>query len=270
MKKVSIIIACYNHAKFLEKSISSALSQDYPNLEVIVANDGSTDNSLEVALKFNNIKLISHENKGVIYTRNNAIKESKGYYILPLDADDYLASDDVVSKMVAKLEKEEADLISGNFQEFGESNKLFKAESKESKDLLTSNHIPATSLYTKKIFNKVGGYSEKMKGGYEDWEFNIKVFNAGKIAKIDKIIFYYRIQKNSRNKDASKKAIQLFNIIVDNNKDIYSKNIVELLSYFYKKDEDSRKKAKKQKKIKKYITIFALIELVAVIILILK
>jgi glycosyltransferase involved in cell wall biosynthesis len=100
--KVSIIIACYNHGKFLTQSVKSALNQDYPNLEIVIANDGSTDNSLEVANSFkgdSRVVVISTENQGVVATRNQAIWLSSGDYILPLDADDYLASDDVGSEM---------------------------------------------------------------------------------------------------------------------------------------------------------------------------
>ena len=171
MKKVSIIIACYNHALFLEQAIKSALNQDYLNLEIIVANDGSTDNSLEMAKIFGDkIKVISHENQGVVFARNNAIAQSAGDYILPLDADDYLASSDVVSAMIAALENEKVDLVFGNYQCFGENNNLVSPKNLGIAELLIRCFISATSLFKRELFDKIGGYAEYMKNGHEDWE----------------------------------------------------------------------------------------------------
>ena len=271
MKKVSIIIACYNHAKFLEQAIESALKQDYPNLEVIVANDGSTDNSYQVAKKFgNDITLINHKNKGVVYTRNNAIKKSTGDYILPLDADDYLASNDVISKMVSKLESEEAVLVYGNYKAFGRMNQIIKPNFNHISEILVTSEISVTSLYTRKVFNKVGGYSEKMKGGYEDWEFSIRVVNAGKVAKLEKIIFNYRTQAVSRNMEADKQRFKLLNTVAESNKEIYAEYVAKIIDGFRKDIDTIKKRVRKQKKIRKFITYFAIVELITILILILK
>ena len=85
--KISIIIPCYNHAAFLPDAIESALAQDYPDVEVIVVNDGSTDNSSEVARRYP-VRLIEQENKGLSAARNTGIRAATGTWILPLDSDD--------------------------------------------------------------------------------------------------------------------------------------------------------------------------------------
>ena len=84
--KVSIIIPCYKQAHFLAEAIESALAQDYDNFEVIVVNDGSPDNTSEVAKRYP-VSLIEQENKGLSAARNAGIKASTGSWILPLDAD---------------------------------------------------------------------------------------------------------------------------------------------------------------------------------------
>ena len=254
--KVSIIIACYNHGKFLTQSVKSALNQDYPNLEIVIANDGSTDNSLEVANSFkvdSRVVVISTENQGVVATRNQAIWLSSGDYILPLDADDYLASDDVVSEMVKSLEESKSDLIFGNYQCFGGSTDLIKPELKSQPNLLIKCFISATSLFTKDIFFKVGGYSEKMKDGYEDWEFSIRAAANGKINKIEKTIFFYRIQQVSRNKSANKISTNLFETIIANNQQIYLSHMSEILMLFRNDNDKLRKSLKAQKNIKKLL-----------------
>ena len=92
---VSIIIPCYNQAQYLEEAVNSAIKQTYPNIEIIIVNDGSTDNTQEIALSLQKkhpeiIKVITQVNKGLSEARNTGIRESLGEYILPLDADDIL------------------------------------------------------------------------------------------------------------------------------------------------------------------------------------
>lgn len=93
MKKVSIIIPCYNQAAYICETVESALAQTYPYIEIICINDGSTENSAEIIEKLAQkedrlLFLNEKENKGVVQARNIAISKSTGDYILPLDADD--------------------------------------------------------------------------------------------------------------------------------------------------------------------------------------
>ncbi|ERT08159.1 glycosyl transferase 2 family protein [Lyngbya aestuarii BL J] len=94
---VSIIIPCYNCEKWLAETLESALAQTWKNLEIIIVDDGSTDNSLAIARSFEseNIKLIHQQNRGASAARNQAFHESKGDFIQYLDADDLLASDKI-------------------------------------------------------------------------------------------------------------------------------------------------------------------------------
>lgn len=87
----SVIIPVYNGAKFVEKAIKSVFSQTHKNWELIVVDDGSTDNTKDVLIKYEtweNVRIIHQENGGVSVARNNGVFESKGEYIAFLDADD--------------------------------------------------------------------------------------------------------------------------------------------------------------------------------------
>ncbi len=90
----SIIISVYNYADYLPDTIESILASTYPDYEIIIVNDGSTDNSLEVmqyyAAKDKRIKLISQENQGLSIARNNAMKQANGKYFWFVDADDFI------------------------------------------------------------------------------------------------------------------------------------------------------------------------------------
>src|SRR5215204_5307150 len=87
---VSVIIPCYNQAHFLGEAIESVLAQSYPHFEIIVVDDGSTDNTFEVASHYSKVRLIRQENRGVSRARNAGLRESEGSYVVFLDADDRL------------------------------------------------------------------------------------------------------------------------------------------------------------------------------------
>ncbi|MCQ2743730.1 MAG: glycosyltransferase [bacterium] len=94
-EKVSIIITNYNKSDYIKEAIESAINQTYKNVEVVIIDDCSTDNSFDLIQnykeKYNNIVCIRNEqNRGVVYSRNLAINKASGYYILPLDADDVI------------------------------------------------------------------------------------------------------------------------------------------------------------------------------------
>ena len=90
--KASIIIPCFNHSTYLKQCVDSALAQTHDDVEVIFVNDGSTDNSLEIARTYGNrIEIINESNKGVAAARNAGLMNSSGDFILPLDADDWIS-----------------------------------------------------------------------------------------------------------------------------------------------------------------------------------
>src|SRR5512133_1459141 len=92
--KVSVIVPCYNGAKYLKAAIESALNQSHPDVEVVVVNDGSRDDSGAIARAFGDaIVYVEQENRGLSAARNAAIRASSGEFITLLDADDILLPD---------------------------------------------------------------------------------------------------------------------------------------------------------------------------------
>jgi hypothetical protein len=183
---VSIIIPCYKQAQFLGDAIGSALANN--PLEVIVVNDGSPDNTSEVARMFP-VKLIEKPNGGLSSARNAGIREAKGKWVLTLDSDDMIDSE-FIKKTIGK-----ADVVSTGLEEFGDSNAIWlpPMERPELKDFLGHNKINCCSLFKREIWEKVGGYDENMKDGYEDWEFWIRVAAAGyKFYATQEVLFMYR------------------------------------------------------------------------------
>lgn len=111
---VSIIIPIYNSEKYLFRCIKSLLDQTYTNLEIILINDGSTDNSKKICEDFANkdsrIRIINNKNEGVSIARNYGLASAKGDFISFVDSDDYVEPD-YIKKMLLKLEEEKADIV---------------------------------------------------------------------------------------------------------------------------------------------------------------
>nr|MCR5067978.1 glycosyltransferase [Erysipelotrichaceae bacterium] len=118
MSKVSIIVPVYNREKSIERCIQSVLNQDYRDIELILVDDGSRDDSFKIiseyAQKDNRIVAIHKENGGVSSTRNRALREASGKYVQFLDADDWLPFDST-KLLVRAMEDGDADMVIGDF-----------------------------------------------------------------------------------------------------------------------------------------------------------
>lgn len=116
MQKISVIIPVYNVEKFLSQCINSIINQTYKNLEILIIDDGSTDNSCEICKKFakhdKRIRIIRQKNAGVSAARNNGLVHASGDYIHFIDSDDYIDLD-YYEKMMNTNKKTNADIIAG-------------------------------------------------------------------------------------------------------------------------------------------------------------
>lgn len=209
MVQISVIIPCYNQEKYIAEALDSVLEQTFKDFEIIVINDGSTDNSANIIKSYVKkhpqiIRYIGQRNQGVIAARNNAIAKAQGEYIFPLDGDDKIAPN-CLSKLYEAMINKQGDVIYCDGEYFGErSGKIIHL--KPSKFNMTlGNHVFVSSLYRKSDWTKYGGYDEIMKDGYEDWEFWLNFVEENKrFHKIDKTLFFYRILNTSRNSKVKK------------------------------------------------------------------
>ena len=235
---ISIIVPCYNQAEYLDECLQSVLDQTYQNWECIIVNDGSPDNTEEVAKlwlkKDFRFKYFFQDNKGVSAARNNGIKNAKGEWILPLDGDDKIGN--LYLELGAKKFSEDTDIVYCHAEYFGTKSGKMMLDDYNQEDILLENQIFCTSFYQKKTWLTVGGYDESMLSGYEDWEFWINMFafhSSLNIIRLDYTGFYYRIKEQSRNIDAmhkNDKSIRKY--IFTKHFDIYRKNISSFYNYF--------------------------------------
>lgn len=203
--KVSIIVPCYNQSNYIAETLDSVLMQTYNNWECIIVNDGSTDQSERIILGYCNkdarFKYISQDNQGVICARNNAIRESKGEYILPLDGDD-LISKEYLDLAVRVLDSDnDIVLVYCDVMRFGAVEGLWLLPKVSIRNLLHTGCCVCTSMFRRTSFDLVGGYKYEMNQGWEDWEFYISLLEkGGKAYKINQPLFKYRIIDDSRDR----------------------------------------------------------------------
>lgn len=234
---VSIITPCYNQSKFLSEALDSVLAQTCTNWECIIINDGSTDNTEEVALEYTRrdqrFKYIQQENQGVIAARNNAIKQSHGRYILPLDGDDKIESSFLEKAVLILDDNPQVKLVYGDVEYFGAKKGLLELRPYSFRTLLVANCFSNSVLFRRTDYDTAGGYNPTMKGGLEDWDLWISILaNGGSVKKIEDVTLYYRILPSSRNSEASKKAQQLRNQIWKNHLDVYQREFLNLWIFY--------------------------------------
>lgn len=187
-KVVSVIIPCFNAEKWVAEAIDSCLQQSYPEIEIIVIDDGSTDNSLEIIKSYGD-KLIweSGSNRGGNHARNRGFALSKGEYIQFLDADDYILPEKI-ERQVRFLEETGADVVYGDWRHrrhFPDGKNVLEDIEIPGKqpDILDSLLInwwtaPASLLYTRATVIKSGGWDESLKAA-QDRDFLISVVMSG-------------------------------------------------------------------------------------------
>ena len=235
--KVSIIIPTYNQSQYLEEAIESALNQTYKNIEIIIVDDGSTDNTPEVIKSFDNkIIYIQQKNKGASSARNTGIKKANGEYIAFLDADDMWLKNKLENQIKFIQNNPEIGLLgTGCYQMIDMSKmihkKIFPAKNEIlQKDLIKYNPFIQSSVMIKKdVFNSIGLYDEKFKES-EDYDLWLRIAQKYKVANLEQALVTKKYYAEGLSKDKDNK--QLYFVLKAKNNAIkrgqYSK-----LYYFY-------------------------------------
>lgn len=238
--EVSVVVPCYNHAKYLGEALRSVLDQTYKNWECLIVNDGSLDDTENVAkewcAKDARFNYLYKENGGLSSARNYGIKNAKGKYILTLDADDKFEPTFIEKAQKILLSNQEVGIVCSWGYRFIEERtfELFQPNGNTLKDFLFYNSGIASSLFRKECWEATGGYDEKMKLGYEDWEFYISVCKLGwKVHVIEEPLFLYRQHQISMRTVAQNNydtGIKIY--IYQKHKELYKEHYEDLIDYF--------------------------------------
>ena len=177
---VSVVIPAYNYAVFLPRAIESVFCQTYRNYEVIVIDDGSTDNTADVVIAAERVRYFYQENKGLAAARNAGIEKSKGQYLLFLDADDWLEPDALEKNYEALKDKSAVAFVSGNYYFLRAATNQLNPVTAAIHDnhyirLLEGNYIGmhATVLFQRWVFNTFR-YDESL-ASCEDYDLYLRI-----------------------------------------------------------------------------------------------
>lgn len=245
---------CYNHGAFIEEAVDSVLHQSYPNIELIIVDDASTNEDVRekinaIQKKDRRIKAIFlGKNSGPSVARNRGIQAAEGIYILPLDADDRIASS-YIEQAVHTIESvPEAGVVYCEAEFFGTVQGKWGIPAYSFPEILFSNMVFCSGLYRRSDWERYGGYNENMRDGLEDWDFWLN-FTADQkdFIRIPEILFFYRQRERKLTRSGSvdrEKSIRLLSTIFHNHNELYSAKIHHFFDQWLTKTHPSNSKLK--------------------------
>lgn len=210
MPRISVVIPCYNHGEFLPDTVASVTSLNRDDAELIVVDDGSTDELTRKemdALQSQGIHVIRQQNKGLAAARNAGIAASRGKYILPLDADNRIRPGYVEHGIRILDANPKIGVVYGDAQCISHNGARdryrragrWQVGAFSKPKLLYKNYIDACAVYRRAIWEQNGGYDGTMPvQGLEDWDFWLGAVEHGwQFAYVPEILFDYRIAQDS-------------------------------------------------------------------------
>jgi glycosyltransferase involved in cell wall biosynthesis len=210
---VSIVIPCYNYSGTLERAVRSAVSQSYPIEKIVIVNDGSTDNTEEVANRlvreYNNVYYIKQKNSGVANARNFGVLETHSKYVACLDADDELDKDFVRACLHAFKEDQSIGIAYTKMKFVGSNGNEIHTDWPDEYifdlQLERKNQVPTACLFTRNMFDRTGGYRQRFAptgAGAEDAELWLRAGSlgiGGKLASRSQQFIYHAGGNTQRN-----------------------------------------------------------------------
>lgn len=285
MEKISVIVPVYNGQDTIERCISSIVSQNYRELEIIIINDGSTDDTCcileDLVRKDNRIKVKTIENSGVSHARNVALDMMTGDFVTFVDADDYI-HERMYAELISQIEKYQVDIAhcsytnvnsDGNVVPVGNTGKVVIQNHDEALSFLIQGKMFAggscNKLYSSDLFNDIR-FDENIRFN-EDILLNFYLFDkAEKSVYIDKAFYYYVANETSATHTISsvvsrENVVKVARIIEKKSKDNpyynYAKKslaykLLDLYRAYLINNVYNKKKKELKKELKEYRSIY--------------
>ncbi len=209
---ISIIVTVYNDAKHLEGCIESILAQTFTRFEVIIVDDGSTDNSLKICkdyeLQDRRIRVYHQKHQGAIVARNFAITIAKGEYIFPMYGDDKL-NESALFKMYEAIQNQAADVVYSNTETFDNSNDIIEMSLPDRNNPSGCDISVCSALYKKGDWKNYQGYDPNVDSDLNHWEFWLNfIEDSKKIVKLDDALVYYREKTTNVSPEDKKRVFE--------------------------------------------------------------
>jgi hypothetical protein len=232
--QISVVIPCYNDGQFIDETILKLKQQTTAPLEIIVVNDGSTDqNTLTTLAAYANdplVRVLHKENGRMSAARNFGVASAKGNIIAAIDADDYFDNRFFEKGLAVLATEPKTAVVTSYIKFFGNKTGVSKPRGGNAFNFLFSNQCPACAMVRKEVWDQVGGYDETMKLGYEDWEFYIRITQLGfEVHVIPEFLLYYRqTNKSTLHNDTEPNRKQLIDYILSKHKEWYIQQLATL------------------------------------------
>ncbi len=199
-ERVTIVLPTYNGAKYLRQSIDSCLAQTYQNIELIVVDDGSMDETPQIVRSYQDerIKYVRHDkNKRLPHALNTGFEKATGEF-LTWTSDDNSYTEDAIESMVVLLrENRKIDFVYANYYVINDNGVVLQPITVGgSESLREYNCIGPCFLYRRKVYEALGGYNPEAFLA-EDYEYWIRVFKRFRMQKLDKFIYWHRMHSQS-------------------------------------------------------------------------
>jgi glycosyltransferase involved in cell wall biosynthesis len=205
---VSVIVPCFNQARFLADALSSVTHQGYSHREVVVVDDGSTDETSAVAARFAGVQCFRQENRGTASARNRGFRESRGTYVVFLDADDRLLPEALAAGVEALEAHPECGFVYGHVYLLSTEGDCRGCPSQTAvpgahyRELLRGNYIwtPGAVMYRRAVIDAVAGFDPRA-GGSADYDLNIRIARQWGIHCHGHLVLEYREHADSQSGD---------------------------------------------------------------------
>jgi glycosyltransferase involved in cell wall biosynthesis len=207
---VSVVIPCFDQAHFLAEAIESVLAQSFDDLELLVVDDGSLDNSYEVARRYPDVRALRQANRGVAAARNLGLAESRGTFSLFLDADDRLLPHALELGMEALVKRPQIAFAAGMSRDIREDGRLIEGTDRQ--PLVTQDHYlhllegcfiwsGSSVVYRRAAVEAVGGFNESLDAA-DDYELYLKLTHRYPVYCHDAVVTEYRRHGSNTTRNA--------------------------------------------------------------------
>lgn len=234
MPKVSVVIPCYNQGKYLDEAVGSILAQSYDDYEIIVVDDGSTEQATQDLLRGYErpkTRVFRIKNQGVSAARNFGIEQAHGACVLCLDADDMIGPTYFEQAVPVLDAQPRVGIVYCEARYFGAFEGRVPLPPFETVEMLSHNIIFNAAMFRKEDWTACGGYNMNMVYGWEDWDLWLSILEFGRtVHRIPEILFFYRIKESdvtSRNRLNEEQRFFMRLHAIFNHRQLY-RNTVEL------------------------------------------
>ena len=216
---ISVVVVTYNRAQFLKDALDSIKRQTFKDYEIILVDDGSTDNTKEIVEMYEGIRYIYQEHAGISKARNTAVKAARGKWIATLDSDD-LWKEEKLQKQVDYLRVHpDCRIVYTVFRNFSViPEKELNEQQRELFHAVVNWYLPS-ALIDVGLFNEIGLFDETLEYGEDtDWVFRLKFLKVNTEHCVNEVLYFRRVhdsnisnvRKKLQSEDMQKLAVEAF------------------------------------------------------------